>query len=77
MQTVDYSQELDVVLAHLESSGDGLGAEPAADRLSRFGANDLFRTALFPVARWPYILACFLPSFIAIEVLKVWQRRRR
>jgi calcium-translocating P-type ATPase len=40
-------------------------------------ANDLFRTAPFPVAWWPYILTCFLPSFIAIEVLKVWQRRRR
>ncbi|MEX2365995.1 MAG: cation-translocating P-type ATPase C-terminal domain-containing protein, partial [Pseudohongiellaceae bacterium] len=40
-------------------------------------ANELFRTAPFPLAWWPYILACFFPSFIAIEVLKVWQRRQQ
>ncbi|MDH3994936.1 MAG: cation-translocating P-type ATPase C-terminal domain-containing protein, partial [Gammaproteobacteria bacterium] len=34
----------------------------------------LFRTAPFPVEWWPLILACFLPSFIAIEMDKVLRR---
>lgn len=37
-------------------------------------ANDLFRTAPFPLSWWPYILACLFPSFMAIELLKWWQR---
>lgn len=40
-------------------------------------ANALFRTAAFPMQWWPYILACFLPSFIAIELLKVFQRKTK
>ncbi|MEX2366367.1 MAG: HAD-IC family P-type ATPase, partial [Pseudohongiellaceae bacterium] len=40
-------------------------------------ANELFRTAPFPLEWWPYILACFIPSFMAIELLKLWQRRQQ
>ena len=39
-------------------------------------ANELFRTAPFPLAWWPYILVCFFPSFIAIELLKRWEKRK-
>ena len=34
----------------------------------------LFRTAAFPLEWWPLILACFLPSFIAIEGDKLLRR---
>ena len=34
----------------------------------------LFRTAEFPVAWWPVILVCFLPSFVAIEMDKLLRR---
>ncbi len=34
----------------------------------------LFRTAAFPVEWWPLILACFLPSFLAIEGDKLVRR---
>lgn len=34
----------------------------------------LFRTAAFPVDWWPLILACFLPSFLAIEADKLCRR---
>jgi len=34
-------------------------------------ANELFRTAPFPDHWWPFILLCFFPSFIAIEVDKL------
>ena len=37
----------------------------------------LFRTAPFPVEWWPLILACFLPSFIAIEMDKLLRRLRK
>lgn len=40
-------------------------------------ANALFRTAAFPAQWWPYIFACFLPSFMAIELLKVYQRKSK
>ena len=35
----------------------------------------LFRTAPFPAAWWPLILACFLPSFIVIEADKLLRKR--
>lgn len=38
-------------------------------------ANDLFRTASFPVEWWPLILICFFPSFMAIEMDK-WIRKK-
>ncbi|MDX1695148.1 MAG: HAD-IC family P-type ATPase, partial [Ketobacteraceae bacterium] len=38
-------------------------------------ANDLFRTAPFPVEWWPLILVCFFPSFLAIETDKLIRRR--
>jgi magnesium-transporting ATPase (P-type) len=34
----------------------------------------LFRTAAFPAEWWPLILACFLPSFLAIEADKLCRR---
>ncbi|MEC8428399.1 MAG: cation-translocating P-type ATPase C-terminal domain-containing protein, partial [Pseudomonadota bacterium] len=34
-------------------------------------ASALFRTAPFPAEWWPLILACFFPSFIAIEADKL------
>ena len=34
-------------------------------------AATLFRTAAFPSEWWPLILACFFPSFIAIEADKL------
>ncbi|WP_240725070.1 cation-translocating P-type ATPase [Mangrovimicrobium sediminis] len=40
-------------------------------------AASLFRTASFPSEWWPLILACFLPSFIAIELDKLFSRRHR
>ncbi len=36
----------------------------------------LFRTAAFPVEWWPLILACFFPSFIAIEADKLVRKLR-
>jgi magnesium-transporting ATPase (P-type) len=37
-------------------------------------ASALFRTAPFPLAWWPLILLCFLPSFLAIEGDKLVRR---
>lgn len=39
-------------------------------------AATLFRTAAFPTEWWPLILACFFPSFIAIEADKLVRRLR-
>jgi calcium-translocating P-type ATPase len=36
----------------------------------------LFRTAEFPVEWWPFILLCFLPSFVAIELDKAISNMR-
>ena len=38
-------------------------------------AASLFRTAPFPAAWWPLILACFLPSFIVIAADKLLRKR--
>lgn len=38
-------------------------------------AADLFRTAEFPSEWWPYILICFFPSFIAIEMDKLIRKK--
>ncbi len=37
-------------------------------------AASLFRTAPFPAEWWPLILLCFLPSFIAIELDKLFRK---
>lgn len=39
-------------------------------------AASLFRTAAFPDTWWPLILLCFLPSFLVIEVDKLWRKLR-
>ncbi len=38
-------------------------------------ANELFRSAPFPIEWWPLILLCFFPSFIAIEVDKLIRKK--
>ncbi|MGB0416559.1 MAG: cation-translocating P-type ATPase [Coraliomargarita sp.] len=38
--------------------------------------SDAFRTAIFPMTWWLYILPCLLPGFIVLEIEK-WVRQRR
>ncbi|MEP4546961.1 MAG: HAD-IC family P-type ATPase, partial [Saccharospirillum sp.] len=63
MKAVDYSQDLDTVFAHLETSAEGLSAAEAAERLARFGANEItFRKT----PAWRRLLAQFYDPMVII-----------
>ncbi|MEX2365298.1 MAG: HAD-IC family P-type ATPase, partial [Pseudohongiellaceae bacterium] len=66
MQAVDYSQELETVFAHLETSADGLSVDEAADRLASLGANEImFRKT----PAWRRLLTQFYDPMVIILLI--------